>query len=236
MLSRLGYEVWTAVSGDDALRRLESGLPDLILLDVIMEGMDGFDVLKEIRTRYRHAELPVIMVTAESERSNVLQAFDQGANDYLTKPLDAQITIARISLQLKLRRALSELKRSQERYALAAQGPASDSGTGTFRTVRFSFHHDGRKCWATMTKNWTPRSTPGLNEYIRMIENSSSYCSVAEPPWIISGLKPKSECSTAMELIAGCCALVSCRSTQPAGRFDSQARSPMSRMQKFEMS
>lgn len=122
MLSRLGYEVWTAVSGDDALRRLESGLPDLILLDVIMEGMDGFDVLREIRNRYRHAELPVIMVTAESERSNVLQAFDQGANDYLTKPLDAQITIARISLQLKLRRALSELKRSQERYALAAQG------------------------------------------------------------------------------------------------------------------
>ncbi len=122
MLSRLGHEVRTALNGSDAIQKLETELPDLVLLDVIMDGLDGFETLKQIRAKFPQAELPVIMVTAESERTNVVQAFEQGANDYLTKPLDAQITIARVSLQLRLHRAQIELKRSQERYALAAQG------------------------------------------------------------------------------------------------------------------
>jgi CheY-like chemotaxis protein len=122
MLSRHGHDVLTAESGEAALERLEEQLPDLVLLDVIMSGMSGFEVLKVIRSRYPDGALPVIMVTAEAERENVVRAFTEGANDYLTKPLDPQITLARVSLQLKLSRALSELKRSQERYALAAQG------------------------------------------------------------------------------------------------------------------
>ena len=122
MLSRNGHDVLTADSGEAALERLEEQLPDLVLLDVIMSGMSGFDVLKSIRSRYPDGALPVIMVTAEAEGENVVRAFTEGANDYLTKPLDPQITLARVSLQLKLSRALSELKRSQERYALAAQG------------------------------------------------------------------------------------------------------------------
>ena len=123
MLSRNGHDVLTADSGEAALERLEEQLPDLVLLDVIMSGMSGFDVLKAIRSRYPDGVLPVIMVTAEAERENVVRAFTEGANDYLTKPLDPQIALARISLQLKLSHALSELKQSQERYVLlAAQG------------------------------------------------------------------------------------------------------------------
>jgi diguanylate cyclase (GGDEF)-like protein/PAS domain S-box-containing protein len=122
MLSDHGHDVLTADSGKVALERLEDQLPDLVLLDVIMSGMSGFDVLKTIRSRYPDGVLPVIMVTAEAGGETVVRAFMEGANDYLTKPLDPQITLARISLQLKLSRALSELKRSQERYALAAQG------------------------------------------------------------------------------------------------------------------
>ncbi len=122
MLSGNGHDVLTADSGKAALERLEDQLPDLVLLDVIMSGMSGFDVLKTIRSRYPDGVLPVIMVTAEAGGETVVRAFMEGANDYLTKPLDPQITLARISLQLKLSRALSELKRSQERYALAAQG------------------------------------------------------------------------------------------------------------------
>ncbi len=122
MLARHGYDVLTAESGEAALERLDEQLPDLVLLDVIMTGMNGFDVLKVIRNRHRDTELPVIMVTAESERENVVRAFREGANDYLTKPLDPQITLARVSLQLRLSRAQAELQRSQERYTLAAQG------------------------------------------------------------------------------------------------------------------
>lgn len=122
MLVRNGFDVLTADSGEAALERLEEQLPDLVLLDVIMSGINGFDVLKVIRNRHKDSELPVIMVTAESERENVVRAFKEGANDYLTKPLDPQITLARVSLQLRLSRAQAELQRSQERYALAAQG------------------------------------------------------------------------------------------------------------------
>lgn len=122
MLKRQGCDVLTAESGEEAIERLNEQLPDLVLLDVIMTGMNGFDVLKSIRALHRDSELPVIMVTAESERENVVRAFREGANDYLTKPLDPQITIARVSLQIRLRRAQAELQRSQERYALAAQG------------------------------------------------------------------------------------------------------------------
>ena len=103
MLVRHGYDVLTADSGEAALERLDEQLPDLVLLDVIMTGLNGFDVLRVIRDRHRDTELPVIMVTAESERENVVRAFQEGANDYLTKPLDPQITLARVSLQLRLR-------------------------------------------------------------------------------------------------------------------------------------
>ncbi len=122
MLVKNGYDVLTADSGEAALERLEEQLPDLVLLDVVMSGLSGFDVLRAIRRGHRDSKLPVVMVTAESERENVANAFREGANDYLTKPLDPQITIARISLHLRLTRAQSELQRSQERYALAAEG------------------------------------------------------------------------------------------------------------------
>jgi diguanylate cyclase (GGDEF)-like protein/PAS domain S-box-containing protein len=122
MLVRSGYDVLTSDNGESALERIEEQLPDLILLDVNMPGISGFDVLKSIRSRYRDTELPVIMVTADTERDSVVNAFRAGANDYITKPLDQQITIARVSLQMRLRGAQNELKRSQERYALAAQG------------------------------------------------------------------------------------------------------------------
>ena len=122
MLVRYGYDVQTADGGEMALERIEEQKPHLVLLDVVMDGFSGFDALKLIRSRYRDSELAVIMVTAESERENVVRAFQEGANDYLTKPLDPQITLARISLQLRLSRAQSELQQSQERYSLAAQG------------------------------------------------------------------------------------------------------------------
>ena len=98
MLSGNGHNVLTADSGKAALERLEEQLPDLILLDVIMSGMSGRDVLKEIRSRYPDSTLPVIMVATEADRENVIRAFEEGANDCLLMPLDSQITLARISV------------------------------------------------------------------------------------------------------------------------------------------
>ena len=122
MLTRSGYEVVTADCGEAALRMLALRRPDLVLLDVVMPGLTGFDVLKTIRISWHDTHLPVILVTAESERQNIVGAFREGASDYLTMPLDHDIMLARVSLHLRLSKAQSELQRSQERYAMAAEG------------------------------------------------------------------------------------------------------------------
>ncbi len=122
MLTRNGYEVVTADCGEAALELLTLRRPDLVLLDVMMPGLTGFDVLKTIRMTRHDVHLPVIMVTEESERQNIAGAFREGASDYLTKPLDHETTLARVSLHARLSKAQSELQRSQERYAMAAEG------------------------------------------------------------------------------------------------------------------
>ena len=86
LLSRHGYEVATASTGDEALQSILQRAPDLLLLDMMMPGMDGFSLLAEIK---RHAELqsmPVVFLTAAQDRDLLLRAFDAGAVDYVTKP------------------------------------------------------------------------------------------------------------------------------------------------------
>ncbi len=122
MLRRNGYELLLASSGEEALETLKQTTPDLVLLDVIMSPLSGFDVLRTIRETHRDTDLPVVMVTAEADRHVIIEAFQSGANDYLTKPLDPEVTLARVSLHLRLRRAQAELERSQERYLMAAEG------------------------------------------------------------------------------------------------------------------
>jgi diguanylate cyclase (GGDEF)-like protein/PAS domain S-box-containing protein len=122
MLSRHGFDARAVDSGAAALSLLGEEPFDLVLLDVVMPEMDGFECLRRIRERYPISELPVIMVTGEIERDRVVAAFRAGANDYVTKPIDREITLARIETQTQLRRALSALRESEERYALVACG------------------------------------------------------------------------------------------------------------------
>lgn len=122
ILQRSGYQALLAQNGDEALAILRESKPDLVLLDVIMSPMNGFEVLRKIRETYRETELPVLMVTAEAERRMIIDAFREGANDYLTKPVDPEMTLARVSLHLRLRQAQVDLQRSQERYLMAAEG------------------------------------------------------------------------------------------------------------------
>lgn len=122
LCSHAGHHILTATSGEDAIESLRTHQPDLVLLDVNLPGLSGFDVLTHIRGTADGTRLPVIMVTAELGRENTVRAFREGANDYVTKPLDHELTMARINLQLRLREAQSELLRSQQRYTMAALG------------------------------------------------------------------------------------------------------------------
>lgn len=100
-----GFTVETAESGQHALERLATGTYDVVLLDQLMPGLSGIDVLKRLRESESSADLPVIMVTALGESGAVIEALQAGANDYVTKPIDFPVVLARIRTQLRLKRA-----------------------------------------------------------------------------------------------------------------------------------
>src|SRR5260221_496408 len=121
-LARKGYVVGLAGSAKELLERVKQDAVDLVLLDVEMPEISGLDALQKLRERYSAAELPIIMVTAKAQSDDIVKALDSGANDYLTKPIDFPVAVARIGTQLSHKHAQEALKESEERYALAARG------------------------------------------------------------------------------------------------------------------
>jgi len=87
-LERAGYEVVTAFDGKDALEKVASEQPDLVVLDVMMPYMDGFEVLQNLRKNQSTRELPVIMLTAKAQDADVFRGWQSGVDCYLTKPFN----------------------------------------------------------------------------------------------------------------------------------------------------
>ncbi|MDA1185964.1 MAG: EAL domain-containing protein [Acidobacteria bacterium] len=121
-LMRRGYQVVTASGGQEALHLLAHARVDLVLLDIAMPGMSGYDVLTALRADPKTAAVPVIMVTAAQDNDSLVEALGKGANDYITKPINFVAAFARIEGQLSRRRAELALRESEERYALAVHG------------------------------------------------------------------------------------------------------------------
>jgi CheY-like chemotaxis protein len=105
-LERSGFDVVCASSGQEALEAIERGPVDLVLLDIMMPGMTGFEVLKAVRLARSPAALPVIMVTAKTDSEDVVEALSLGANDYVTKPVEYPVALARIRAHLGIRQAV----------------------------------------------------------------------------------------------------------------------------------
>ena len=122
LLQSKGYATQEAENGAAALEAIQSDEVDLVLLDIVMPNMDGFDVLQCIRADRSESDLPVIMVTASNESKQVVRALEAGANDYLTKPVDAAVTLARIGMHLRFKQSQEALKKSEERYSLVTRG------------------------------------------------------------------------------------------------------------------
>ncbi|MCB9778705.1 MAG: AAA family ATPase [Alphaproteobacteria bacterium] len=102
-LGRAGYEVYTARGGPEALRRLGDGLePDIVLLDLMMPGMDGYEVCRRLRETRSASDLPVIMLTARGEVGNLVKGIREGVNDYLVKPFSSEELLARMRNHLHL--------------------------------------------------------------------------------------------------------------------------------------
>ena len=113
MLSRRlrghGFTIAVAEDGPAALRLLEETPFDLVLLDVVMPGMSGLEVLRDLRSRHAASDLPVIMATARDDSNDIVTALRLGANDYVTKPLDFPVVLARVATQLTLARSKARI-------------------------------------------------------------------------------------------------------------------------------
>jgi two-component system sensor histidine kinase/response regulator len=114
ILGELGFEITPAASGEQALRRISARLPDLVLLDLIMPGMNGLDACRLIRALPGCAELPVIFLSADDDKNSVVRALEAGGVDYVTKPFNPSELITRVRTHLALKAARDRLQQLAE--------------------------------------------------------------------------------------------------------------------------
>jgi serine/threonine protein kinase/CheY-like chemotaxis protein len=129
-LERVGFRVLLAESGERALQMLQSQRIDMVLLDVMMPGTDGLEVLTTIRESYSIAELPVIMVTARDQSGDIVAALQLGANDYVTKPINFPLVFARVQTHLSIKQAYAVALSTSSRSADLVRFPSGTVSTG----------------------------------------------------------------------------------------------------------
>lgn len=102
-LGKEGYEIQTATSGEEGLKYARSKVPDLIVLDLMLPGVDGLEVCKLVKNDPKTRQIPIVMVTAKGEESDVVTGLELGADDYVTKPFSPKVLVARIRAVLRRR-------------------------------------------------------------------------------------------------------------------------------------
>lgn len=105
-LDDAGYRVLVALDGASALSRIQRRRPDLILMDALMPGLDGFDTCRQIKADAASANIPVLFMTALTDSEHVVRGFEAGAIDYVTKPIECRAVLARIAAHLRTARTL----------------------------------------------------------------------------------------------------------------------------------
>ena len=133
------YDVRTVLDGHSALEAVEEEKPDLILLDISMPGLNGFDVCKRLKASTATNNIPIIFLTASDESDSVVHAFKIGGADYIVKPYNTEEVLVRVQTQLKLKRAL-EMLEVQSKF---------DTLTGI--PNRKQFFHDSKKLMQSST-------------------------------------------------------------------------------------
>lgn len=116
---RRGFAIAEADSGRGALELVDAGAFDVVLLDVMMPDMNGLEVLRRIREKHSDVQLPVIMVTGKTESQDIVEALTAGANDYITKPVDFAVALARVNTQVGRRRAEEHVRLANEALSRA---------------------------------------------------------------------------------------------------------------------
>jgi DNA-binding response OmpR family regulator len=102
-LEKEGYQVFGAATGEEALRAVRDRRPDLILLDLMLPGLDGLEVCRQIRSEAQTRHLPIIMLTAKGEEADIVTGLELGADDYIAKPFSPRVLLARLRAALRRR-------------------------------------------------------------------------------------------------------------------------------------
>ena len=130
ILTPRGFDVRTADSGEEALKTIEAGDVDLVLLDIVMPVMDGYEVCRRVRGQADTAYLPVVMLTASGDEQKV-KALEAGADDFLTKPIDQNELLARVASLARIKRYQDTINRQSDqlrRVEPGARGTGRDPG------------------------------------------------------------------------------------------------------------
>ncbi len=112
--SQMGFDIFVARDGESALEQLQHTLPDFILLDIKMPGIDGFETCRRLKADGRTRDIPVIFMTSLTDTGDKVQGFQAGAVDYVTKPIDHEEVLARVTTHLTIRRLQTQLESRNE--------------------------------------------------------------------------------------------------------------------------
>ena len=161
MLSRRlqgkGYDVAVAEDGNHALESIRDRRFDVVLLDVMMPGLNGLEVLTKLREAHSAADLPIIMVTSLKESEDIVEALRLGANDYVTKPLDFPVVLARVQTQVAMKRAAEQVKRLER--SLAERNQELEKTNSQLAKANGRMSHD-LKAAARIQETFLPHKVP----------------------------------------------------------------------------
>lgn len=173
ILHNQGYEILQADNGMNALKLAQEIMPDLLLLDVMMPGMNGFEVCKRLRATPRLAEVPIILLTALDDRASRLQGIECGADDFLTKPIDRQELRLRVKTILRLDRYRTLLTQRENLHQMAERVVSAQEEER--KRLTRELHDDlGQALVAHILKLKNLQSQTNLNlEFEKLIEDAN---------------------------------------------------------------
>lgn len=164
-LSEAGYRVLVAIDGHSALEQIGFLHPDIILLDVVMPGIDGFETCRKIKSNPATTDIPILFMTGLGELDNLLRGFDEGGLDYIVKPIKPTEVLARVDVHLTQARTISRAKTALKHAPFAA----------------LTVDRSGRITWLT------PSAETLLSQLTEKLESSRKVEIGALPPQPISG-------------------------------------------------
>ena len=165
-LDEAGYTVLVATNGESALQRAQHSRPDVVLLDAVMPGMDGFEVARRMKADFTTQHIPLIFMTGLTETEHVVAAFTAGGADYVTKPIKPQEVLARIAAHMQNARQMKQVRTALDAFGQATVAVSPGSGRLVWQTPL------ARKLLSEYFTIENDKAPPRLLEWIKQAEQA----------------------------------------------------------------